>query len=158
AINLPDPPYHGQPGTIGAVIDDEATLGSTTNANATISESGTLEADFFTFRLGPTLFYDLSSHFGISGSVGPAFGILSEEFRYNERLTYTDGTAPGRAKGRFGKTDIVYGGYISVMGTFHVEQNGDLYLGVEYMPMSSSTFSKGGREASVDLSGQVYIS
>ena len=158
SIVVPGAPYNGGASGIGPTISDVATLGNTTNVNATISDLGTLDADLFTFRLGPTFFYDLSSRVGLSASVGPAVGLLSEEFSFNSVLHYDDGTAPGHVKGRFSQTDIVYGGYISVMGTFHVEANGDVYLGVQYMPMSTSTFSKGGRQASVDLSGQIYIS
>lgn len=157
SIIVPGAPYHGGFSGIGPTISDLASLGSTTNINANISNLGTLEADLFTFRLGPTFFYDLSSHFGLTASAGPAVGILSEELKFNSLLRYSDGTT-GRVKGQFSETDIVYGGYLSLMGTFHVEPNGDLYLGVQYMPMSTSTFSKGGREASLDLSGQVYIS
>jgi len=53
---------------------------------------------------------------------------------------------------------VVYGGYINVMATYHAEENGDIYLGVQYMPLGSSSLSRGGREASIDLEGQVYIS
>jgi len=157
SIIIPSAPYHGGPSGLGPTIRDVASAGSSTNINATISDLGTLEADLFTFRLGPTFFYDLSSRFGLSASVGPAVGLISEELKFNSLLTYADNTT-GRVRGRFSDTDIVYGGYLSLMGTVHVEENGDLYLGVQYMPMSSSSFSKGGREATIDLSGQVYIS
>lgn len=148
--------WHGQPNSDGPLLDSTVDSTSSSSAPGTVKMGGTLDADFFTFRLGPTLFYDVSSRFGLSGGIGPAFGILSETYQFNEKITYGSGST-AQAKGSFGNTDFVYGGYINLLGTVHVEPNGDLYMGVQYMPMSSSKFGKGGREASLDLSGQVYF-
>jgi hypothetical protein len=42
--------------------------------------------------------------------------------------------------------------------TYHVEQNGDLFIGAQYMPMGNASISGGGREGQLNLGGQVYIS
>lgn len=155
-IIMPDAPYHGGSSGEGPNINPVSTSSSSTNTLGSISDLGELDATLFTFRLGPTLFYDLSPRFGLAGGIGPAVGILAETCRFNELITFGDGTT-ARARGSFSTTDIVYGAYINLIVTYHAEENGDLFLGVQYMPMSGSTFSEGGREVSLDLSGQVYF-
>ena len=155
-IIMPGAPYNGGPSGIGATIHDTVTPVSSDTVPGTIREMGDLDANMFTFRLGPTLFYDVSPQFGLSGGIGPAFGIVSETCRFKEKIVFGDGTT-AQAKGNFGATDLVYGAYLNLIATYHADDNGDIYIGVQYMPMSGSTFSKDGREASLDFTGQVYF-
>ena len=41
---------------------------------------------------------------------------------------------------------------------YHAVQNGDFYVGVQYMPLGSAEISGGGRQARLDLSGGIYLS
>ena len=41
---------------------------------------------------------------------------------------------------------------------YHLDDSADLYLGVQYMPMGSADFNGGGRQAQLELDGQIYIS
>jgi hypothetical protein len=41
---------------------------------------------------------------------------------------------------------------------YHLVQNGDLYVGVQYMSLGNASISGGGRSAQLNLGGQVYIS
>jgi hypothetical protein len=104
------------------------------------------------------LFYDVSRHFGLAGGAGPAVGIVDMSYRYNERVSFNDGSS-ARNTGSFGNTDVVYGGYINVTATYHADANGDVYLGLQYMPMSGTSLNDGkGRQGELNLSGQIYIS
>lgn len=155
-ISMPGFPYNGGSSGIGALLGSTPTSITTNIVSGTVQETGTLEASFFTFRLGPTLFYDLSPHFGLAGGIGPAFGIVTETFHYNELISSGTGT-PARTRGSLSATEVVYGAYLNVIATYHADENGDVYLGVQYMPMSGTTFSDGGREASLNLTGQFYF-
>lgn len=145
----------GSSGT-GPLIDPRIVSTSTEDIDGVIRDVGNLDATLFTFRLGPTLFLDVTPEFGLAGSIGPAFGVLTETCRFDEKITYGDGST-GRAKGNFSATDLVYGAYVNMVATYHADENGDIYIGVQYMPMTGSKFSQGGREASVDLMGQIYF-
>ena len=54
-------------------------------------------------------------------------------------------------------TDLVYGGYVNATLVYHAVDNGDFYLGAQYMPMNGANFSGSGMTGHLDLSGQVYI-
>jgi hypothetical protein len=119
--------------------------------NQSIIGSHTLDVMLYTVRLGPTLYWDLSEDLGLMVGAGPAVGIMSGSLNYDETI----GTISN--KGHVDGTDLVYGGYVNAMLTYHVEKNGDIYVGVQYMPMGSAHISGGGREAQLNLRGQVYI-
>lgn len=156
-IVMPTAPYHGGSSGIGPTIRDAITGTQTNLANGTITDLGDLEATLFTFRLGPTLFYDLNEHIGLMASAGPAMGFATQTCRFNSLIEFEDGTT-ARDRGSFSATDLVYGGYVSFVATYHADVNGDVYIGVQYMPMSGTSFSEGSRTASLDLMGQVYFS
>lgn len=156
-IVMPTAPFNGGSSGIGSTIHDVATEVSSETVDATLVGSRSLDVSLYLFRLGPTLFYDLHPRVGLSGGIGPAIGIASQTCTFNESLIFADNSAAQNV-GEFGKTSVVYGAYINFIATFHVEEQGDLYLGVQYMPMSGSTFSNSGREAHLDLGGQVYFS
>jgi hypothetical protein len=115
---------------------------------------------FYTVRLGPSVYWDVNKYIGVSASVGPALGIVSGDYKYDETITATtiNSTTSAHNTGRFGTTDLVYGGYVNAMVMYHVpDENADIYVGAQYMPMGDATFNGGGREARLKLGGQVYI-
>jgi hypothetical protein len=152
-IILPGAPYSGGPSGLGPTIRDVATFEGSVEVDGVAGGSRWLEVDLFLFRLGPTYFYDVSPYIGFMVSAGPAAGLVSQTYNYNEVLS-----TGGVNRGSFSDSEFVYGGYISVLGTYHVEAGGDLYLGLQYMPLSDSSISQPGREASLDFSGQFLIS
>ena len=109
----------------------------------------------YTVRLGPTVYWDLNENFGLSAGAGPAIGIVSGDYKYDEITT------PGAPHnhGQFGATDLVYGGYVNATLMYHVpNESADIYIGAQFMSLGNANFSGGGREASLKLGGQVYIS
>ena len=56
-----------------------------------------------------------------------------------------------------GRTDMVYGGYVNATVMYHAVENGDIYAGVQFMPMSDANFSGAGREGRLNLGGQLYF-
>jgi hypothetical protein len=132
---------------------------ATDQVSASITGSHTLDVMLYTFRLGPTLYWDLNEDLGLTVGAGPALGLMSGSLNYNETITehLTSGDITIHNKGRVDGTDVVYGGYVNAMLTYHVEENGDLYLGVQYMSLGNANISGGGREGRLNLGGQVYI-
>lgn len=154
---FPDAPYQGTYTGPGALIYDTAQAeASTLLTGVPLTSERTLDATLYSFRLGPTLHWELSQRLAAAVSAGAALGVVSGELQFNEQLQLPDGVANNG--GAFSSTEIVYGGYLSAALMFHAEEHGDFYLGVQYMPLSDATFSGGGREAKLDLTGAVYIS
>jgi hypothetical protein len=83
-------------------------------------------------------------------------GYITGDLGFNEQLVLS-GSSPIN-RGSFSDSEIVYGGYIAGKLMIHAEDHGDFYIGAQYMPLGSTTFSGGGRQAKLDLSGGVYIS
>ena len=123
----------------------------------TVNGSHTLEVMLYTVRLGPSVYWDLNESFGLSASAGPAIGIVSGDYKYDEIVSA--GGVNARNHGQFGATDLVYGGYVNTTLMYHVpNEKADIYVGAQYMTMGDATFSGGGREGRLNLGGQVYIS
>ena len=156
-IHIPSAPYPGTPsGYDQPLLGDSATYAGSSPTNGTISGTRTLDVTLYSFRLGPTLFWDVNDSFGLMFSAGPAVGLISGSYHYDDTLAIASGSPHN--KGSFSATDIVFGGYVNTTLTYHATENGDFYVSAQYMPLGSSTFSKGGREAKLDLSGAIYLS
>lgn len=156
SILLPQAPYQGSFNGPGPTISDFADELDPETVGADISGSQKLDLNLYSFRLGPTMQWQLHQRVSVLASVGAAFGIVGGGLKYNETLVFEDGTS--NVSGKSSDTEFVYGGYIAGTFLFHIERNGDVYLGVQYMPMSSATFSGNGHEGKLDLTGALYIS
>ena len=159
-IELPTAPYQGGSSGIGPTINDVATditdlsvIGDT--GPGTITGSRTLDTTLYVFRLGPLVHWELSQRFAASFSAGPALGLVNGDLKYDEQVQA--GNTTGHNTGSVGGSDWVFGGYVGGTVMYHVVPNGDIYLGVQYMPLGSSQISGGGREVKLDLSGGIYI-
>jgi hypothetical protein len=158
---IPFPPagYRGGPGgslSIPSAPVSTPGIPTTDQVAGDITGSRTLDVMLYTVRLGPSVYWDLNQYLGLSAGAGPAVGIVSGNLQYNE--TITTSTTSTRATGQVDATDLVYGGYVNATLMYHIpEENGDLYLGVQYMSLGNATISGGGREGQLKLGGQVYI-
>jgi hypothetical protein len=121
---------------------------------ATLTGSYKLDMMLYTVRLGPSLYWDLSRHLGLSAGAGPAVGIASGSMKYTERISVSSQANTGQMDA----TDVVYGGYANATLMYHIPgENGDLYVGAQYMSLGDAIISGGGREGRLKLGGQVYI-
>jgi len=153
------PGYRGGPGgSVSIPSAPVATAGipATDQVPGNITGSHTLDVMLYTVRLGPSFYWDLNDYLGLSASAGPAVGIVSGNYHFNE--TITAGGISTSNRGQIDGTDIVYGGYVNAMLMYHVVENGDLYLGVQYMPLGNASINGGGRQGQLNLGGQVYVS
>lgn len=149
--------YTGTEAGPGAKLNDLATSAGTTNSVAAIDSTTTLDVNLHNFRLGPTVYWELTPKFAMAVSGGGAMGIVSGELQFNDTINLGNGSAPNNS-GSFSDTQLIYGGYLAGKLIYHAVENGDFYIGVQYMPLSSATFSGGGREAKLDMSGGLYVS
>ncbi len=158
---FPKPGFQGTfngPGTELPLTPESST---TTTSSGTVSGSRSLDAILYGFRLGPTLYWDFARNWTVSLSGGPAVGLVSAEYSYNEVITTASAGSSANSNGSFHGLDVVYGGYLNATLLYHTQDAArpvDLYLSAQYMPLGSADFNQGGRDASLDLSGQVYIS
>jgi len=155
-IIVPSAPYQGGPSGTGEPIISTNYTTSVSTTNGTVTGTRKLDVILYTLRLGPSMYWDLSENFGMSFSAGPVLGLVSGDYKYNETVTLNGVSASN--SGKFGATDIVFGGYVNAMLMYHLVANGDIYAGVQYMPMTDAAFSSAGRQARLNFTGQVYFS
>jgi hypothetical protein len=158
SILVPVAPYQGGFDRTGEPTIPATVLSTSSSVipNGTVTDSRQLDVTLYTLRLGPTVYWDMNQYLGLSVSGGPALGIVSGDFDYNE--TITAGGLSIRNKGSFGDTDLVYGGYVNASLMCHMAEKSDFYMGVQYLPLGNATISRGGREGRLNLGGQVCIS
>jgi hypothetical protein len=155
-IVVPGAPYQGGSSGVGPYIPSSPANVATTNSPGTVTGKRSLDVMLYTFRLGPTFYWDLNKYFGMQLGAGPALGLVSGTYHYNE--TITTSVSSSHNTGQFGFTDLTYGGYVNGTLLYHIINDADLYLGAQYMPMGNASFSSGGRSGQLNLGGQLYIS
>ncbi|MFZ0827664.1 MAG: hypothetical protein WAO02_09605 [Verrucomicrobiia bacterium] len=158
-IVLPGAPYQGTLGGAGEPIIPVKPSQITTqpiSGTGTITGTRTLDVTLYTVRLGPSVFWDLNEYFGVSAGAGPAVGIVSGNYSFNETININAFSAQNN--GQIDATDVVYGGYVNASLMYHVVPNGDFYVGLQYMSLGNATISGTSREGQLNLGGQVYIS
>ena len=155
--SFPAPPYQGGYTGPSVTIDDTAAAEPGETVPAMLNGSRTIDVVLYNFRLGPTLQWELHPRLALAVSAGAAFGIASGGLEYDETLVFSDGSS-AQNNGEVGETELVYGGYLAGILRYHAVKHGDLYLGLQYMPLTSATFSGDGREATLQMSGGLYFS
>ncbi len=148
--------YQGGPGGTGPILSTAYTQTNSAPIGGTDASSQSLKVMLYTARLGPSFYWDLTEHIGMSLGAGPAVGVASGEYKYDDNISIGGIVTPNT--GKIEKTDLVYGGYVNAAVMYHAVPNGDFYVGVQFMPMTDARFSGPGREGRLNLDGQVYFS
>jgi hypothetical protein len=128
-------------------------------SNGTVTGTRKLDLNLFTLRLGPSFYWDVADNVGVSLGAGPAMGIATGEYSFNENIIANG--VNSHNSGKIDSTEVVYGGYVNATVMYHIHDNGkigDIYLSAEYMPLGDATIGGGGQEGQLKLGGQVYIS
>ncbi|MGO8764766.1 MAG: hypothetical protein ACLQSR_06485 [Limisphaerales bacterium] len=143
----------------GAAVSPTASGASGTPSTDTVpgTTSESLNVDLYTFRLGPTLYWNLSRSIGLYAGAGPAVGLVSGDLSSSGVIKLSDGSTASYNASHIDGTSMVYGGYVNATLVYHVEEGGDFYLGAQYMPMNGASISGSGASSHLDLSGQVYL-
>ena len=151
-VLLPQPGHRGSASGEGqAVIEVDPSDTFLTEQEGVSRGSRELDVTLHSLRLGPTILYPFAHRWAVQGSLGPAVGYVTGDYKFREQISFTGGGSSPRSEGKFGDSDFVYGGYINGIVTFNIEQHGDIYAGVQLMSMSGTTFEKGDRRAKLDM-------
>ncbi len=156
-IVMPEAPYNGGPSGLGPTIRDTGTPGASESSPGTITGSRKLDVTLYNFRLGPAMHWEVSKWFAFSVSGGGAMGFTTCNYRYNERINVSDG-GQNSNRGNFDNTDTVFGTYANVTLLVHTKEKADIFVSAQYMMLDTVSVSSGGREASLDLGGGIYLS
>jgi hypothetical protein len=155
---FPDAPYEGSFTGPGALLGDVAQLEAPeVITGVPVTGERELRVDHFNFRLGPTYHLEVLPRLAVQLSAGAAVGILAGELKYEEVLLLPDGSQAVN-RGSSSSTEVLFSGYASALVLVHAVQHGDFYLGAQYMPLGTTTFSGAGRQAELDLSKSFYFS
>lgn len=158
-VILPGPGYQGSFNGPGPLLSTTTPTTTATTEVGTVSGSRSLDSILYAVRLGPTFYWDFAENWSVSLGAGPAVGVVSSEYKYNEVISTPISTS--KNNGSFSGTDVVFGGDVNASLVYHTADKArpvDLYISAQYMPLGSADFSHGGRDARLDLSGQIYIS
>jgi hypothetical protein len=153
SIVVPTAPYNGGPGGPGVAeptIHDVATAQPGMTVPGTVTGERKLDLMLYTFRLGPTFTWDFMPRAGLLVSAGPAMGLVSGAYRFDETITTMSGGSIHNS-GSIGTLRTVFGGYANAGLLVRVGEGWDLYLGAQYMPLGTVNMNGPGREASLDL-------
>jgi hypothetical protein len=154
---FPDAPYQGTFNGPGALLDDVAQFEGNDTLDGTLTGSRSLDVSLYSLRFGPTVHWELPARFAVSLSAGGAIGIVSGDLAFDEVIQLSDGTQ-ARNNGSSGSSKVIYGGYVAGTVIWHAVEDGDFYIGVQYMPLTDAKFQGVNREAHLDLSGGLYFS
>jgi hypothetical protein len=157
-IVVPEAPYRGV--TVGGqaptISDTPESITGQTLDNGSVTGTRQLNVMLYTFRFGPFFYWDINDYFGFAFGAGPALGIVSGNYQYNEIISA--GGVSARNSGEFSAIDLTFGGYVNGTVLYHIINDADFYLSAQYMPLGSASFSSAGREGQLNLGGQVYVS
>jgi hypothetical protein len=161
--NFPSAPYSGpesgQPSTPGGSAPPllSTPVSSTQiNANGTIGGTRSLEGILYNFRLGPMIRWEFYPRWTLNGSAGGALAIFDAEYHFNEVISSTTAGSVA-SRGKFGTTDLKFGGYGGAVIMYDTGNQWEPYLGAHFITMQDGKVSSGGREAIMHLGAAVYI-
>lgn len=153
---VPGAPYSGGPSGIGPLLGTTPVNGTDT-VQALLTGTRELDCTLYAFKLGPTLYWELSRQFALQVGLGGAMGLVTGGYRFQETATASDG-AVTQLSGRFSQSDLVFGGYAGTTFLWHTGEGADMYVGAQFMRLGSTHYGGEGRDARLDLSQGVYLS
>jgi hypothetical protein len=156
-IIVPSAPYIGNDtGTGGPLLPTTPTSTSGATTAGTVSGSRSLEGILYSFRLGPMLRWEFYPRWTLNASGGGALGIFDATYKFDETIS-ASANSGAHNKGKFGTTDVLYGGYAGAIVMWDSGDDWELYLGAHFMSLQDGKISSGGREATMHLDAAIYI-
>ena len=156
-LALPAAPYAGGPSGVGPQILDVATALPSETLAGTVTGTRQLDVNLHALRAGATLFWRFQPRWALSGSVGPALGLVPGSYIYNETFSLSDGSVSSES-GKMSHTEVVFGGYAAATLHCRLIESADVYLGMQFMSLQDADFGDSQREASLDLGATFSLS
>lgn len=154
---LPPAPYSGGPSGVGPQLLDLSTGLPNQAVPGTVTGTRQLDVNLHALRAGVTLFWRFQPHWALSGSAGPAMGLVPGSYIYSETFNLSDGTTSPES-GNMSHTDVVFGGYAAATLHYQVIPAADVYLGMQFMGLQSADFGNSQRVATLDLGATLALS
>jgi hypothetical protein len=148
------PPSGGLfPGTYngpGPLIDDSPNrMVSLFRSGAVVTGTRSFDANMFTFRLGPYVDIPIDERWTFSFSAGPALGIVDGEFSFRQNVRA--GTTSDFQSGSGSNTDVVFGGYLSGVIRYAINECWGVYLGGQYLGLTDYEVKAGRQKVELDF-------
>ena len=154
-------PYKGTFSGVGPFISDTPTTRETLNASASISGDRELEADMFSYSLGPYL--DIYSRNRLNLSIDGGFLLtwIFSDFSFKETVTITTPTGPpdrreNRGSGR--RSEFLFGGFVETTVGIKLNHNIAIQGGARYQVMEDFDHTENGQKAELDFTSLVILS
>ena len=153
--------FQGPGATINAAPTSRAV--SILPGAATITGNRELDANVYTFRLGPYLEVPLSAKFAVTISGGLALALGQTDFSFRENVTITDPQYVNVAlskprSGSGSQTDLLVGGYVGASLSYTLTRELSLVAGAQFQAQGRAANDQGGKEAVLDLGSAVLVS
>ena len=157
-IGNPPPPYAEDgpelhPGTLegpGPLIESIPNRTTSRSANGSqITGSRNFDANLWTYRLGPYIDVPIDDKWTFSFSAGAAIGVVEGDFSYRQAVTI-GGTSRFQS-GSGSSTDVVYGGYLSAMFRYAIDEHWGVFLGGQYLGLTSYDTKADGQKVELDF-------
>lgn len=156
-LALPAAPYAGGPSGVGPQILDVATGRPSETLAGTVTGTRQLDVNLHALRAGATLFWRFQPRWALSGSVGPALGLVPGSYIYSETFNLSDGSVSSES-GKMSHTEVVFGGYAAATLHCRLIESADVYLGMQFMSLQNADFGNSQREATLDLGATFSLS
>lgn len=144
--------YAGVPDLPGPVIDDVPIRReqSAESGAALITGTRSLDANIWSFKLGPWIELPMGSRFAAQFGGGFAFAVVEASLSYGETVSLGEGS-PLSSSGSARASQVVFGGYVEALLNTHLTERLDLVLGAEFMPLGSYQETLAGRPVELEF-------
>ena len=145
--------YPGHAGTFegpGAVIEDTPTRMVAFDPNsALVTGRRRFDGDLYTLRVGPYVEIPIDEQWSISLSGGGVVGAIDGEYRFKQLVTTSAGT--GFQSGSGSKSDVLFGGYVSMVIHWAITERWGAFVGGQYMGLTDYTLKARGTKVQLDF-------
>jgi hypothetical protein len=150
----PTPPYHWTPNGPGPIITDTPNRTTSAGAAALITGPRELDAQLYSFKLGPYAEIPLSDHLALQFRGGLALVEVVSQFSYSETSTIA-GSGPTSANGSHSGLQV--GGYAAANVAYAFNDSVSLFAGAQFQDVGQYTQNLNGRKAMLDLSRSIFV-
>ncbi len=148
----PAPPYHGTINGPGPIITDTPNRTTSDGATALITGPRELDAQLYSFKLGPYAEIPLSEQWALQFRGGLALVEVVSQFSYNEKSNI--GPA---ASANGSHSGLQIGGYAAANLVFAFNDSASLFAGGQFQDVGQYTQNLNGRKAVLNLTRSVFV-
>jgi hypothetical protein len=152
----PAPPYHGTVGGPGPIITDTPNRTTSAGTPAVITGPRELNAQLYSFKVGPYAEVPLSERLALQFRGGLALVEVVSQFSYNETTSIVvPGTGPPSANGSHNGLQV--GGYAAANIAFAFNDSASIFAGGQFQDVGEYTQNLNGRKAVLNLTRSIFV-